>query len=88
VYGGGGSPLNPHGGAGWLDDGMPDAASHAYKRYHVRSSVLATSTTYGPTLTFAVGSDPSLLDSLRVGERVNVTYTQRGNGTLVARGVG
>jgi hypothetical protein len=86
--GGGGSPLNPRGGAGWLGDGMPDAASHAYKRYHVRSSVLSTSTTYGPTLTFAVGSDPSLLDTLQVGERVNVTYTQRGNGTLIARGVG
>ena len=85
--GGGGSPLNPHGGAGWLDDGAPDAASHAFRRYHLLPSVVQAPTTYGPTLTLIAG-DPGLLEGLQVGERVRVTYTQRANGTLVARAIG
>jgi hypothetical protein len=85
--GGGGSPLNLHGGAGWLDDGAPDAASHAYKRYHLLPSVIGAPTTYGPTLTLTT-ADPGLLEGLEIGERVHVAYTQRGNGTLAARAVG
>jgi hypothetical protein len=84
--GGGGSPLNPHGGAGWLDDGAPDAASHAFKRYHLLASALQTATVYGPTLTFS--SDAGLLGDLQLGDRVRVTYLQRGNGTLVAESIG
>jgi hypothetical protein len=85
--GGGGSPLNSHGGAGWLDDGAPDAASHAFKAYHLLPSVVQAPTTYGPTLTLTAG-DPGLLEGLQVGERVRVTYTEQGNGTLVARAIG
>jgi hypothetical protein len=84
--GGGGSPLNPHGGAGWLDDGAPDAASHAFKRYHLRAPALETSTVYGPTLTFR--SDAGLLADLQLGDRVRVAYLQRGNGTLIAESIG
>jgi hypothetical protein len=85
--GGGGSVLNPHGGAGWLDDGAPDAATRAFKRYHLLPSVVNAPTIYGPTLTVSA-PNPNLLEGLEVGERVRVTYTQRGNGTLVARAIG
>jgi hypothetical protein len=85
--GGGGIPLNPHGGAGWLDGGAPDAASHAFKAYHLLPSVVQASTTYGPTLTLTA-PDPALLEGLQVGARVRVTYIRRGNGTLVARAIG
>lgn len=84
--GGGGSPLNPHGGAGWLDDGAPDAASHAFRPYHLLPAALETSTVYGPTLSFR--SDAGLLGGLQLGDRVRVTYLQRGNGTLVAESIG
>ena len=84
--GGGGSPL-ANGGAGWLDDGAPDASEHAYKRYHLKPSVLASRTTYGPTLTFAVGRDPDLLDGLAAGQVVRVIYTERTNGTMTASAV-
>jgi hypothetical protein len=82
--GGEGSPLYPHGGAGWLDDGVPDAASHAFKRYHLIASALAAPTVYA--LTFR--SNASLLGDLQLGDRVRVTYMQRGNGTLVAESIG
>jgi hypothetical protein len=84
--GGAGSALNPHGGAGWLDDGASDAASHAFKRYHLIASALEAPTVYGPTLTFR--ADASLLDDLQLGDRLRVTYLQRGNGTLVAESIG
>jgi hypothetical protein len=85
--GGRGSPLNPRGGAGWLDDGAPDAASPAFKAYHLLPSVVQAPTTYGPTLTLSA-PDPGLLEDLQIGERVRVTYTERGSGTLVARAIG
>jgi hypothetical protein len=84
--GGGGSPL-ADGGAGWLDDGAPDAAQHAFKRYHLLASVLASRTTYGPSLTFGVGRDPDLLYGLTAGQPVHVTYTERANGTMTAQAV-
>ena len=85
--GGEGSPLNPRGGAGWLDDGAPDAASHAFRAYHLLPTVVHAPTTYGPTLTLTA-PDPALLEGLQVGERLRVTYTRRANGTLIARGIG
>jgi hypothetical protein len=84
--GAGGSPLNPQGGAGWLDDGAPDATSHAYRAYHLLPSVLSRPTVYGSILTFA--ADGRLLESLQVGERVRVTYAARRNRTLVAEAIG
>jgi hypothetical protein len=84
--GGAGSFLNPHGGAGWLDDGASDAASHAFRRYHLSASALQLSTVYGPTLTFR--SDAGLVGDLEAGDRVRVTYLQPGNGTLVAESIG
>ncbi len=84
--GGGGSPLNPKGGAGWLDDGAPDVADRSYRPYHLLGSVLSSATTYGPTLTFQAPADPSVLEGLVVGDRVHVAYDQHA-GTLVARAV-
>jgi hypothetical protein len=81
--GGGGSPLNAQGGAGWLDDGAPDLADPRYRPYHLLGSVLGTDTTYGPTLTFQAPADPAVLEGLAVGDRVHVTYGQRA-GTLIA----
>jgi hypothetical protein len=84
--GGGGSPL-ADGGAGWLDDGAPDAGDHAFKRYHLKPSVLASRTTYGSSLTFAIGRNSDLLNGLTAGQVVRVVYTERTNGTLIARAV-
>src|SRR5580704_11742934 len=47
--GGGGDPA---GGAGWLDDGAPDATSHVYKRYHLLLGVIDQQTTFERILTF------------------------------------
>jgi hypothetical protein len=84
--GGEGSPL-ADGGAGWLDDGAPDASNHAFKRFHLKPAVLASRTTYGPSLTFAIGRNSDLLDGLIAGQVVHVIYTQRANGTMTARAV-
>jgi hypothetical protein len=84
--GGGGSPL-ADGGAGWLDDGASDASEHAYKRYHLKPSVLAGRTTYGPNLTFAIGRGSDLLDGLTAGQVVHVIYTEHANGTMTAHAV-
>ena len=84
--GGGGSPL-ANGGAGWLDDGAPDASNRAFKRYHVKPSVLASRTTYGPSLTFAIGRNSDLLTGLTAGQVVRVVYTERTNGAMIARAV-
>jgi hypothetical protein len=84
--GGRGSPLNPQGGAGWLDDGAPDAASSAFRPYHLLPSIVRAPTVYGPTLTF--GSAASVLEGLLVGERVSVNYTRWSTGTLTARETG
>ena len=43
---------NRRGGAGWLDDGAPDASSRVYKPYHFLPTVLRGSTSTGHILTF------------------------------------
>ena len=55
--GGGGG--NPHGGAGWLDDGAPDASGRGYKPYHFFPWVLKGSTTAGHIDSFELGALPS-----------------------------
>ena len=49
--GGAPSPLNPSGGAGWLDDGAPDTHRHQYHPWHFVASALRGAVSYGPTLT-------------------------------------
>jgi hypothetical protein len=80
--GGGGG--NPNGGAGWLDDGAPDATSHSYKAYHLLPSVLGQQTTYQSSFTFQVpaGSNEQYLE---LGQAVHVGYTVAPNGKLKAQ---
>jgi cell division septation protein DedD len=45
------------GGAGWLDDGAPDAGSRQFQAYHFLPSVLAASTREGIDETFTLPAD-------------------------------
>jgi hypothetical protein len=83
--GGGGG--NPAGGAGWLDDGAPDATSHRYKPYHLLLPVLERQTTFARILTFHTAGGESLVHGLDVGSDVQVGYTQAANGSLTALAV-
>jgi len=78
---------NPRGGAGWLDDGAPDASSRAYRRYHVLPSVLRASTNAGHSVTFQLGGLDTSQILLEPGVRVQVTYRQTREGTLEATAV-
>lgn len=80
--GGGGG--DPRGGAGWLDDGAPDAYSRAYKPYHFLRSVLRGSTSSGHILSFQVGALQSTVGELELGETVQVSYQETSSGALVA----
>jgi hypothetical protein len=82
--GGGGG--NPRGGAGWLDDGAPDASSRAYKPYHFVSSVLRSSTTAGHIVNFELGAlgAPAALE---LGDTVQVTYKESSAGSLFATAI-
>ena len=84
----GGGAGNRRGGAGWLDDGAPDAPSPVYRRYHVLPSYLRASTDAGHSVTFQFaqwGTPPGVL---LAGERVQVSYSQTRLGTLVATAIG
>jgi hypothetical protein len=85
--GGAGNPSQRNGGAGWLDDGAPDASIPAFKAYHLVAAALSTPTIYGPTLTFQAGSDYGLLEDVAVGDTIQVTYTRGANGSLKARSI-
>jgi Domain of unknown function (DUF5666) len=80
--GGAGNPLQRNGGAGWLNDGAPDASSRAYKPYHLNLSVLTQTVTYGPNLTFETGADPNLITGFSVGDNVHVSYTTNRAGAV------
>ncbi|HWC86437.1 MAG TPA: hypothetical protein VG388_07855 [Solirubrobacteraceae bacterium] len=75
-----------HGGAGWLEDGAPDATSRAFKRYHVLPAVLRNKTSYGHALTFEI--DPNLAGGVAVGDRLHVTYQGTGSGSMIASAIG
>jgi hypothetical protein len=83
-----GNSSQPHGGAGWLNDGAPDAHSRAFKPYYFLARVLTRATSHGPSLTFVIPSSRyGLLDGLSIGERVSVSYRTASDGTLSARSV-
>jgi hypothetical protein len=82
--GGGGTPK---GGAGWLDDGAPDATSRAYKQYHVLPSVLHDRTTYGHSLSFLTGAQSALAATVQTGDRVHLGYTKTSSGTMTLQTV-
>jgi hypothetical protein len=83
--GGGGG--NPAGGAGWLDDGAPDAHSHFYKKYHLLLPELDQQTTFMRILTFQTGAHASVTHGLELGTDVHVGYTQAPNGRITAQGL-
>jgi hypothetical protein len=82
--GGGGDPA---GGAGWLDDGAPDATSHVYKRYHLLLPVIQQQTTFERILTFQTTGHATVTHGLELGSDVHVGYTQTPNGRMTALGV-
>ncbi len=77
---------NPRGGAGWLDDGAPDASSRVYKPYHFVSSVLRSSTTAGHIVSFQLGALATPV-ALALGDKVQVTYTESSAGSLFATAI-
>jgi hypothetical protein len=79
--GGGGDAA---GGAGWLDDGAPDAHSHAFKAYHLLPGILGEQTTFARIFTFQTGGEASIVKGLELGGEVHVSYTQASNGRLTA----
>jgi hypothetical protein len=83
--GGGGG--NPSGGAGWLDDGAPDAHSRTYKAYHLLAGPLGEPTTLERIFTFQTAGQPGLVHGLQLGSDVHVGYTQAPNGRLTAQSV-
>ena len=83
--GGAGNASQSKGGAGWLNDGAPDASSRSYHPWHVVPSALGHRTRYGPSVTFEAGW--SVASSLATGDRVQVTYTQQRSGVNVASAV-
>jgi hypothetical protein len=79
--GGGGDAA---GGAGWLDDGAPDATSHTYKPYHLLLPVIERQTTFARILTFHTTGGESIMHGLELGSGVQVGYTTTANGSLTA----
>jgi hypothetical protein len=77
---------NPHGGAGWLDDGAPDASSRAFKAFHFLPSVLRSSTTAGHIVSFQLGA-LSVPPVIELGDNVAVSYTESRTGSLFATSV-
>lgn len=77
---------NPHGGAGWLDDGAPDALRPVFKAYHFLPAVLKSSTTAGHIVSFQLGS-LSAPAALELGDRVQVSYTESKSGSLLASSI-
>jgi hypothetical protein len=81
---GGGRGGNSRGGAGWLDDGAPDASSPAYHPYHLVRSVLRGSTSTGHIVTFQAGRLRTGTRGLHIGDKVQVSYVETGSGKMVA----
>lgn len=78
---------DPRGGAGWLDDGAPDASTRAYKPYHFLPSVLRGSTSSGHIVSFETGELQNVVADLVLGEQVQVSYAEASSGVLVATSV-
>ena len=81
----GGNPSQKNGGAGWLDDGAPDATSKQYKRYHFVPSALKGSA--GQIVTFQLGELASLASGFQLGESVKVNYLDDSSGSMIATAI-
>jgi len=86
--GGSGNASQPKGGAGWLDDGAPDASNRVFKRYHVLPSVLRDQTTYGHSFTFQIDPNDSIFAGVEVGDALRVSYQGTNVGSMVASTIG
>ena len=75
---------DPRGGAGWLDDGAPDASSSSFKAYHVIATALRGSASTGHIVSFQLGALQNLMVGLEIGENVQVGYRELTSGSLVA----
>jgi hypothetical protein len=73
---------DPSGGPEWLDDGAPDAWSHAYKQWHFLPGVLADRTTYGQSYTFTTSLTPTALQGAALGDTVTIGYRQDRSGAM------
>ncbi len=82
--GGGGTPK---GGAGWLDDGAPDASNRRFRQYHVLPAWLHDRTTYGHSLSFLTGAASAVAAGAQVGDRIHVGYTKTSSGTMTLQAV-
>jgi hypothetical protein len=77
---------NPRGGAGWLDDGAPDASRRVFKAYHFLPAVLRSSTNAGHIVSFQLAA-LSAPTTLEVGDVVHVSYQENSAGSLFATAV-
>ena len=75
---------NRRGGAGWLDDGAPDATSRYYRRFHLLPSVLRSSIPSGHIVTFQSGAWSATMAQLHLGEKVRVAYRENRSGSMIA----
>jgi hypothetical protein len=85
----GGNPSQKNGGAGWLDDGAPDADSSVFMRYHFVASALAGSPSASNVLTFQLSSLEAAGEAttFAVGDQVKVSYQQASTGSMFALSV-
>ena len=73
--GGAGAADNPHGGAGWLDDGAPDTRLRSYRPFHLVAGALRGRVPYGPTVSVALrGTLADTASALPAGARIRVSY--------------
>jgi|GEM_PF-3000044 len=78
---------DPRGGAGWLDDGAPDAARRVYRAYHLLPRVLRQSASSGHIVSFQSAALPALVAGLQVGEPLRVSYSEARTRALVASAI-
>ncbi len=83
----GGNPSQRRGGAGWLNDGAPDASSGAFRAYHFIASALRAGTGSSHSLTFQVGQLTGPLSGFVAGERVKVSYAEVSTGSMFATSI-
>jgi hypothetical protein len=80
----GGNPLQRHGGAGWLDDGAPDAYSRAFKPYHFVQRITGNAPA---ELTLALSSLSGPVTSFLVGDRVSTQWRELASGGIFAQAI-
>jgi hypothetical protein len=83
--GGGGG--DARGGAGWLDDGAPDASTTSFKKYHLLPSVLTGTTEAGHVIAFRGDELGDVVNTFQVNEKLTVSYAEEGSGNMFATAI-